>query len=44
VHVWTVNVRAEMESLLRMGVDGIVTDRVDLLRDLLVERGEWVEG
>jgi len=44
VHVWTVNVRAEMESLLRMGVDGIVTDRVDLLRDLLVDRGQWVES
>ncbi len=41
VHVWTVNRRTEMERLLDIGVDGLVTDRPDLLRDLLVERGEW---
>jgi glycerophosphoryl diester phosphodiesterase len=42
VHVWTVNERAEMERLLDLGVDGIVTDRVDVLRDVLESRGEWV--
>lgn len=41
VHVWTVNDRDEMERLLEMGVDGIVTDRPDVLRGLLMERGEW---
>ncbi|MCQ6272354.1 glycerophosphodiester phosphodiesterase [Pseudarthrobacter sp. R1] len=41
VHVWTVNEPAEMRRLLRLGVDGIVTDRADLLRDVLQERGEW---
>jgi glycerophosphoryl diester phosphodiesterase len=41
VHVWTVNDRAEMGRLLDMGVDGIVTDRPDVLKDLLVERGQW---
>lgn len=42
VHVWTVNTRSEMERLLDIGVDGLITDRPDLLKDLLIERGEWV--
>lgn len=42
LHVWTVNDPREMTRLLDMGVDGLVTDRADLLKDLLTERGEWV--
>jgi glycerophosphoryl diester phosphodiesterase len=42
VHVWTVNEPTEMTRLLDMGVDGLITDRPDLLKDLLVERGEWL--
>lgn len=41
VHVWTVNERAEMTRLLDLGVDGIMTDHADVLRDVLVERGQW---
>ncbi len=41
VHVWTINETAEMHRLLDLGVDGIVTDRADLLKDVLQERGWW---
>ncbi len=41
VHVWTVNDVDEMRRLLDLGADGLVTDRPDLLKSLLVERGEW---
>jgi glycerophosphoryl diester phosphodiesterase len=41
VHVWTVNSRSEMESLIDAGVDGIVSDRADILRDVLESRGLW---
>lgn len=40
VQVWTVNDPEEMRRLTRMGVDGILTDRPDLLRAVLAqERG-----
>ena len=41
VHVWTVNARAEMERVLDLGVDGVMTDRADVLRDVLIARGAW---
>lgn len=41
VHVWTIDDRTEMARLLDLGVDGIMTDRPQVLKDLLVERGEW---
>jgi glycerophosphoryl diester phosphodiesterase len=43
VHVWTVDDQAEMRELLEWGVDGLVTDRPDLLRDVLREQGRWSE-
>jgi glycerophosphoryl diester phosphodiesterase len=44
VHVWTINDPAEMRRLLDLGVDGIVTDRADLLKQVMQERGEWPGG
>ncbi len=41
VHVWTVNDRTEMERLLDIGVDGIMTDETALLREVLVDRHLW---
>jgi glycerophosphoryl diester phosphodiesterase len=41
VHVWTLNTREEIERALDLGADGVMTDDVVLLRDLLAERGQW---
>ncbi|MFP5415368.1 MAG: glycerophosphodiester phosphodiesterase family protein [Actinomycetes bacterium] len=41
VHVWTVNDRTEMESLIDLGVDGIVTDDIATLKAVLVARDLW---
>jgi len=43
LHVWTVDEPAEMEQLLDLGVDGLITDRTDLLKQVLIDRGLWRE-
>lgn len=37
--VWTINETPEMARLLDLGVDGLITDRPDLLKQLMMERG-----
>lgn len=36
---WTVNETADMERLIDQGVDGLITDRPDRLRQVLAQRG-----
>jgi glycerophosphoryl diester phosphodiesterase len=36
---WTVNDRATMQSLVDLGVDGLITDRPDLLREVVADNG-----
>lgn len=43
VHVWTINDAAQMHRLFDLGVDGIVTDRLDLLAQVLADRGHPLE-
>ena len=41
VHVWTIDRETEMDRLLDLGVDGIMTDRPSLLKEVLQRRGQW---
>ena len=36
---WTINEPKDMQSLIALGVDGIISDRPDLLRSVLQEKG-----
>lgn len=43
VHVWTVDDEDQIERLIDAGVDGIFTDRPEVLKTVLQRRGRWPE-
>lgn len=43
VHVWTIDDPDEMHELLDLGVDGIMTDRPSVLKNVFQNRGLWIE-
>lgn len=41
IHVWTINQADEMQKLIDLGVDGIMTDDCVLLKSILEKNGLW---
>jgi len=41
VHAWTINTKEDIEMLLDYGVDGIMTDKLEILKNVYTQRGIW---
>lgn len=44
VQIWTIDDPRTMAELIDAGADGIFTDRIDILKDLLEQRGLWTSA
>ena len=44
MHVWTINEETTINELLDLEVDGIMSDRLHLLRNVLTRRGLALTG
>ena len=44
VDVWTVNSDREIRDAVNLGVDGIMSDKLELLKRVLVDLGRWQNG
>lgn len=41
IHVWTIDDKIEMQRLIDLGVDGIMTDRPSVLKEVLIKNNLW---
>jgi glycerophosphoryl diester phosphodiesterase len=41
VHVWTIDRAEDMHELIDLGVDGLVSDRIDVLKEVCLAHGLW---
>lgn len=41
IHVWTIDEETQMNELIDFGVDGIVSNRIDVLKQISSEHGLW---
>ena len=41
VVAWTINNEFQMRNLIKLGVDGIMTDKLKLLKEILIEKNLW---
>jgi glycerophosphoryl diester phosphodiesterase len=44
VDVWTANTGREIRDVVDLGVDGVMSDKLDLLKRVLVDQGRWQNG
>ena len=41
IHVWTIDEPSQMHQLLDMGINGIMSDRTRVLKEVFIQRGIW---
>ena len=43
IHVWTIDDEAVMRWLIDCGVDGVMTDKPSLLKEVCLDKGCWLD-